>query len=122
MFKPRLILFPSKGALLDLDYLGLLEHLEAVSAGGKHDHVARHQDACIDIIFTFVIDIDLDLPFFDEQDLLGVKHFPLDLIVYVRGNPIPGRPVHVGKLLGKVIGREEMDTRLAERVLNDDSQ
>jgi len=95
--------------LLHFDDLAGFEHFKAVAPVGEEDHVAGGDDAAFQIVLVIIVEIDSDLARFDEQDFFGELHLAGHGIVNVGGDDVARWPIHVGQLLGEVVGGEELD-------------
>ena len=101
-------MFAYKRPLFDLYHFCWLEHLKPVTAGGQQDYIACFKDTSIDVFSIVVVELDLYLALLDEQNLLGIHHISLNLVVYMGRYLIADRAVHVRKLLGELVRGKEL--------------
>ncbi|MCG3776323.1 MAG: hypothetical protein JW395_3176 [Nitrospira sp.] len=93
-----------------------------MAALDKQDDVASSQHPALQILLLGSVEIHAQFALLDEERLLGEEDLPRHGVMHVRRNDLARRVVHVGQLLGQLVGGDEMDARLMEPCSNDDSQ
>ncbi|MBF0347182.1 MAG: hypothetical protein HQL81_05895 [Magnetococcales bacterium] len=107
------------GTLFDLNHLDGFQYFKTMSSFGQKQNIPRLNDPALDIDRIPGIEINPQTPRFDDQNLLGLHQIPVDGIMYMRNNETPLFMRNQGKLLGRIVRGEKMNTLTFERISDD---
>ena len=93
-----------------------------MASRGQQDDVATAKHTAVQVGPVTGIEIHAEPAALDDQNLLRIAYVPLHDVVHVGIDHLAPGVVHVGELLGELVGRQEVHPLARKAMAEDDGQ